>query len=88
MGLMRPPLMPALLTSTSNAPTLSAAAVTERVIGHVELNESGADRVGRLLAACLVACADPDLMAGGDELTSDLKAEPSVRSGDERGACA
>jgi hypothetical protein len=33
------------------------------VIGHVELNEAGADRVGRLLAACVVARADPDLMA-------------------------
>jgi hypothetical protein len=50
---------------------------------HVEPNESGAGRVGRLLTACVVARADPDLMAGGDELTGGLKTEPSVRSGDE-----
>jgi hypothetical protein len=45
---------------------------------------SGADRVGSLLATCLVACADQDVMAGSDELPGDLEAEPSVRTGDER----
>jgi len=39
--------------------------------------------IGSLLAACVVTRADPDLMASGHELTSDLKAKPSVRSGDE-----
>jgi hypothetical protein len=34
-------------------------------------------------AAGLIARADPDLMAGSHELTGDLEAEPSARSGDE-----
>jgi hypothetical protein len=29
-----------------------------------------------LLTACVVARADPDLMAGGYELTGDVKTEP------------
>jgi len=36
-----------------------------------------------LLAACMVARADPDLMATGRQLTSDLKAKAPVCSGDE-----
>jgi hypothetical protein len=39
------------------------------------LNESGTDRVGGLLAASLVARADPDPVASGDEVTSDFEAK-------------
>src|SRR5258708_6314788 len=34
LGVIRPPLMPALLTSTSNAPTVSVAAATTRHRSH------------------------------------------------------
>jgi hypothetical protein len=44
----------------------SAAAATDASLGHIEVNEPGADRVGRVLAASLIARADPDLMAGGN----------------------
>jgi hypothetical protein len=46
------------------------------VVRHVELDESAADRVDRLQAACLVARAEPDRMASDDELTGDFKAKP------------
>lgn len=37
--------------------------------------ETGANRFGRLLAACRVTRADPDLMIRSHELTRDLKAQ-------------
>jgi hypothetical protein len=53
------------------------------VVGHIELHESGTERLRRLLAALTVARADPDLMARARQLTSDLKAKAPVRTGDE-----
>ena len=47
------------------------------------MHESGAECVGGLLAACVVARPDPDVMASGHQLASDLKAGAPVCSGDE-----
>ena len=84
LGLTRPPLIPALLTKTSSAPTVSVAAATEAS----SVTSSCTNRAPSASAAKPTAFGiprpNPDLMAGRREPTSDLKAKAPVRSADQR----
>jgi hypothetical protein len=75
-GTMRPPLMPALLTSMSQPSDGLNRGGNRGVIGDVKLHESAADCVGRLLAPGDVARSDPHLVAGDRQLTGCLETEP------------
>jgi hypothetical protein len=83
LGLVRPSLMPALLTRTSSSRIVSAAAA----IDASSVTSSWTNLAPTASAACwprVASRADPHLMFGGNELSGDLKAKSPVRPGDER----
>jgi len=53
------------------------------VVGHVELDEPAAQRVGRLPSALRVTCGHPDGVAGFDEAAGGFVAEALVGSGNQ-----
>jgi hypothetical protein len=81
-GPTRPPLMPAFVDEHVQRADGLSCGRHGRVVGHVELHEPCADRIGGLPAARAIACADPDIVAGGGQLPSGLEAQALVRSGE------
>ena len=77
------PEMPALLTSTSSAPTRLDGRGDARVVGDVELDEARAELLGGGAAARLVAGADPDVVAFGDAAAARSRSPGPVGSGDQ-----
>ena len=78
-----PPEIPALLTSTSSAPTVSTAAATLASSVTSSCDEARAQLLRGGAAARLVARADPHVVALGDQPPRRLVAEALVGSGDQ-----
>ncbi|ORJ92250.1 hypothetical protein A6F55_24455 [Prescottella equi] len=67
--------MPALLTRMSRW-TIRAQRLDRRVVGHVQLDEVGAEPVGGLASVLGVPGSDPTRLARLDKSARDLGAEP------------
>ncbi|KOV25549.1 hypothetical protein ADK58_16010 [Streptomyces sp. XY152] len=77
-GAVTSPRMPALLTRTSRWPARAQRLdrrADRRVVGHVQLDEAGAEPVGGLASVPGVPGSDPHRLARPDEAAGDLVAE-------------